>query len=85
MPQHKSCEKRIRTNEKARLRNRQDRSRCRTMTKRVLEVTDKTEANNRLKEAYELFDHMTSKRLMHRNTAARRKAILARHVNSLSV
>lgn len=54
------------------------------MIKRVLEVTDKTEANNRLKEAYDLFDRMTAKHLLHRNTAARRKAVLARHVNSLA-
>ncbi len=85
MPQHKSCEKRIRTSEKARIRNRQNRSRCRSIAKRVLEVTDKTEANNRLREAYDLLDRMTAKRLMHRNTVARRKATLARYVNSLSV
>jgi small subunit ribosomal protein S20 len=84
MPQHKSCEKRVLTSEKARIRNRRDRSRCRSVTKRVLEVTAKTEATNRLQEAYDLLDRMAAKHILHRNTAARRKALLARHVNALS-
>ena len=54
------------------------------MTKRILEVTDKTEANNRLKEAYDLLDRMATKGLMHRNTAARRKSNLTKHVNAIS-
>jgi small subunit ribosomal protein S20 len=84
MPQHKSCEKRILTSIKARTRNRRDRSRCRSITKNVLEITDKTEATNRLREAYDLLDRMADKHILPRNTAARRKALLARHVNSLS-
>jgi len=84
MPQHKSCEKRIRTSDKSRTRNRRDRSQCRTIAKRVLEVTDKNEAITRLREAYDLLDRMADKHIMHRNTVARRKALLARHVNALS-
>ena len=72
------------TNEKARTRNRRDRSQTRTVTKKVLLATDKTAAQTSLKEAYDLIDRMTAKKVLHRNTAARRKARLARYVNALT-
>ncbi|MBI5059127.1 30S ribosomal protein S20 [candidate division KSB1 bacterium] len=84
MPQHKSCIKRVRTSADARLRNRNDRSRCRTMEKAILGTTSKSEAQASLVSAYELFDRMVSKGVLHRNTAARQKAKLSRHVNSLA-
>jgi len=84
MPQHKSCEKRVRTSTKARARNRRDRSRFRTAQKHVLEAQDKKIAVERLNSAYDLLDRMTAKRVLHKNTVARRKARLARAVNALS-
>jgi small subunit ribosomal protein S20 len=84
MPQHKSCEKRMRTSAAARLRNRNDRSQCRTMEKTLLSTKSKSEAQTTLVTAYELLDRMVSKGVLHRNTAARQKAKLSRHVNSLT-
>jgi small subunit ribosomal protein S20 len=83
MPQHKSNIKRMRTSAAARLRNRDDRSSCRTMEKRVLLTKDVASAKTELVAAYELLDHMTSKGILHANTAARHKAKLARFVNKL--
>ena len=74
----------MRTSAAARLRNRNDRSRCRTMEKAILSTTAKVDAQNSLVTAYEILDRMVSKGVLHRNTAARQKAKLSRHVNSLS-
>jgi len=83
MPSHKSAEKRMRTSSAARLRNRAERSRCRVAEKRVLLLSDKAEAQAELTRAYTLLDHLGAKGLYHRNTVARHKSKLARHVNSL--
>jgi small subunit ribosomal protein S20 len=83
MPQHKSCEKRMRTASEARLRNRRDRSIYRGAEKQVLDSTIKSEATAHLVQAYTVLDKMASKGLMHRNTAARHKAKLTAHVNAL--
>lgn len=73
----------MRTSANARLRNRSDRSRCRLIEKQVLDLKDKAVAQAELVKAYALLDHMVAKGLYHRNTVARQKAKLARHVRSL--
>jgi small subunit ribosomal protein S20 len=83
MPSHKSAEKRMRTSAVARLRNRQNRSRCRIAIKRVLLAEDKTSAQAELIKASALLDRMATKGIYHRNTVARHKARLSRHVSSL--
>ncbi|MFZ5433175.1 MAG: 30S ribosomal protein S20 [Calditrichota bacterium] len=83
MPQHKSCEKRMRTSTAARTRNRRDRSRCRIAIKDVLNTTDKSAAAAELTKVFALLDRMVAKGIYHRNTVARRKALLSRHVNLL--
>jgi small subunit ribosomal protein S20 len=83
MPQHKSNEKRMRTSADARARNRMNRSTCRMAEKRVLQSQDKKEASEHLLRAYKVLDGMATKGVIHANTAARHKAKLARHVNSL--
>lgn len=83
MPAHKSAEKRMRTSAIARLRNRQNRSRCRIAIKRVLLSESKASAQAEFVKAAALLDRMATKGLYHRNTVARHKAKLSRHVNSL--
>jgi small subunit ribosomal protein S20 len=83
MPQHKSCEKRMRTSAEARIRNRSHRSRVRVVEKRVMEAKDRTAALEEMRKAFSLLDHLADKGLVHRNTAARQKAKLARHVGAL--
>lgn len=83
MPQHKSAEKRARQSLKQRLANREKRSRMRTMARKVMEAQEKEQAEVLLKDAVSYIDRMACKGLLHRNTAANRKSMLARHVNKL--
>ncbi|NUO18121.1 30S ribosomal protein S20 [bacterium] len=74
----------MKTAAKARERNRRDRARCRTAEKRVTQQTDATQVIDKLSSAYTTLDRMASKGILHPRTAARRKARLARHANSLN-
>jgi len=74
----------MRTAAAARLRNRRDRSACRTMEKTVLGLKSKAEGQSALSSAFELLDRMSAKGVLHKNTAARQKAKLSRFVNLLS-
>ncbi|MBM3327979.1 MAG: 30S ribosomal protein S20 [Calditrichaeota bacterium] len=78
MAHHKSAIKRIRTNLKANLRNRHYRSMLRTAIRRVREAGAGEASRGSLAEAYSLIDKLVIKGILHRNTAARRKAHLAR-------
>ncbi len=83
MAHHKSAKKRIRQNEKRRLRNQASRSKINTLSKKVLKAENKEEAVKLLKEAVSFIDKMVSKGRLHKNTAARRKSRLTRYVNGL--
>lgn len=83
MPQHKSLEKRVRQNEKRRLRNMQKRSRMKTAIKKVKTAPDKETALNELKKTISTVDHMAVKGIIHRNKAANIKSKLTRFVNSM--
>ena len=45
---------------------------------------EKNEAETLYREAISIIDNLTSKKILHKNTAARRKSSLTKHVNSLS-
>lgn len=81
MPNTKSAEKRVRTNEKRALRNRQARSRLRTALKKVRQADSPEVANEAFRYATELLDRAASRRLIHPNAAARTKSRLAKLVN----
>ncbi len=83
MPQHKSNVKRMRTSAAARLRNRQDRSRCRSVEKHVLDARTQADARAQLSEVFSVLDHMAEKGVLHANTVARRKSRLTRMVSKL--
>ncbi|MEX0639141.1 MAG: 30S ribosomal protein S20 [Balneolaceae bacterium] len=83
MPQHKSAIKRVRQNEKRRARNRIQRSKMRTLTRKALDASEKSEAEKALKDAVSFLDKMAAKGIVHPNNAARKKARLTRHFNSL--
>lgn len=83
MAHHKSAKKRIRQNAKRRVRNQATLSKIKTLMKKVHASTDKTEAESTLKEAVSFIDKAVSKGRLHKNTAARRKSSLTRHVNKL--
>ena len=83
MPQHKSAEKRVRQSEKRRLRNRQHRSRMRTILKKVRGTTDPEQATVLLREAKSYLDRLATKGIIHKNKAAHYKSELDRQVNAL--
>ena len=82
----KSQIKRNKTNELARQRNVSIRSEMKTRARRALEAAeagDAEEARARLREAQQRIDTATSKGVLHKRTAARRKSRLARQVADL--
>ena len=83
MPQHKSAVKRVRQNEKRRMRNVQKRSRMKTAIKKVKSAPDKETASTELKNTISILDKMAIKGIIHRNKAAHIKSKLTRHVNAM--
>ncbi|MHB1288494.1 30S ribosomal protein S20 [Georgenia sp.] len=82
----KSQIKRIRTNEKARLRNKAVKAELRTHVRRVREASvtgDKETASDALKVAGRKLDKAVSKGVIHANQAANRKSKLAKQVATL--
>ncbi|MGH7501586.1 MAG: 30S ribosomal protein S20 [Longimicrobiales bacterium] len=84
MANTKSAEKKIRQDRKRRANNRAQRSRLRTVIKKVTTEKDAVAAAEALKEAEALLDRFASRHLIHRNRAARKKSQLARHVASIA-
>jgi small subunit ribosomal protein S20 len=83
MPQHKSAIKRLRQNIKRKNQNNIKRSKMRTLVKKVISATEKETAEKFLTEAVSFIDKLSSKGILHQNTAARKKSRLTRHVNNL--
>jgi small subunit ribosomal protein S20 len=77
----KSAMKRIRQNERRRLRNRAVRSQVRTAVK-VARAIEGPEQRTTVEEAIRSLDKAVSKGVVHRNTAARKKSALARRLNT---
>ena len=85
MAHSKQAEKRIRQNEKARVRNKATASKMRTLVKNVLssaEGGDAPAAEAGLAAAMQAVDKAAKDRVLHPNTAARRKSRLARAINA---
>lgn len=83
MPQHKSAAKRVRQNEKRRLRNRYHKSRMRTMIKKLQALEDPEQAQALLREVKGYLDRLATKRIITKNRAAHVKSRLERRVNAL--
>ncbi|HEX8394697.1 MAG TPA: 30S ribosomal protein S20 [Longimicrobium sp.] len=83
MPNVKSAEKRMRTNEVRAERNRQFRSRLRTALKRVRAATTAEDATPAFREAASLLDRAARKRIIHPNKAARAKSRLTVRIAAL--
>lgn len=78
-----SAQKRIRQEQKRRIRNRSQRTRLKTAIKKVLSAPDAASAEAALTETSALLDRLASRHLIHRNKAARKKSQLAHRVNTL--
>ena len=78
--------KRVRQAEAARQRNMAHRSRVRTYCKKVLkavEAGDIEKAQAAYKEAQSVIDSMVNKKILHKNTAARRKSRLIARIKGM--
>ena len=73
MPRLASAKKRLRQNEKKRLRNTAAKTRIKTETKKAL-------AGGDAKSAFSVIDRAAAKGIIHKNAAARRKSRLAKHL-----
>lgn len=93
MANNKSAEKRIKINERNRLRNRLYKSSVRTSIKKFfknLEIykvsqspQDKEAAKQILNSVYSLIDKGTKKNIFHKNNASRKKAKLAAYLKAV--
>jgi small subunit ribosomal protein S20 len=87
MANHKSAEKRVRQNTKRNEINRSNRSKLRTQIKKLrsaLATSDKTQSTELLNPTVSLIDKAVNKGLIHKNTAARYKSRLTKHVSELA-
>jgi len=84
MDRHPQQIKRTRQDKTRRARNITRMSELKTAVKNVLAATEKAEAEKLYASAVSTIDKMASRNLIHKNTAARRKAQITRHLNSLS-
>lgn len=87
MANHKSAEKRVRQNVRRKEINRSNRSRLRTQIKSLRAAIadhDKTDSNELLNPTVSLIDKAVNKGIIHKNTAARYKSRLTRHVSELA-
>ena len=92
MANNKSARKRIKINERNRLRNRFYKSSVRTLIKKFFKelefykVSQKPEEKENLQKTlnsiYSLIDKATKKNIFHKNNAARKKARLASYIKS---
>jgi small subunit ribosomal protein S20 len=82
MANHKSALKRIRSNDKKRLRNRFQHKTARNAIRKLKSVTTKKEANKQFPEVVSLVDKLAKKNIIHANKAANLKSKLAKFVAS---
>lgn len=79
-----SAEKRMRQERKRTLHNRAQRSRMKTAIKKVSSATTAAEAEGAFKEVAAMLDRFATRRLIHRNKAARKKSQLAKQIAKLA-
>lgn len=84
MANHKSAEKRIRANEKKRVRNRYQHKSTRTVIKKLKTASSKDEASALLKEVSSMIDKLAKKNIIHWKKAANQKSKLTKMVNKLA-
>ena len=83
MANHKSALKRIRSNDKKRLRNRFQHKTTRNAVRRLRELTDKKEATTLLPSVISMLDKLAKKNIIHANKAANIKSKLTKGVSAL--
>jgi small subunit ribosomal protein S20 len=83
MANHKSAEKRIRSNDVKRVRNRYQAKTTRNLLKELRSSKDKAEVAKMLPEVSAMLDRLAKKNVIHKNKAANLKSSMQMHLNSL--
>lgn len=83
MATSKQSQKRIRTNEKARIANKAVRGAMKTAVKQAAGAADPKQGKEALALAMKKLDKASKAGVIHKNAAARRKSRLARRLNAL--
>ncbi|MDR1112195.1 MAG: 30S ribosomal protein S20 [Bacteroidales bacterium] len=83
MANHKSAEKRIRTNNRKRLENRYYAKTMRNALKDFRLTTDKTTAESKISHVTSLIDKLAKKGIIHANKAANLKSGMMKKVNNM--
>ena len=81
MPNHISCEKRLRQEKKRAARNHYVKKTISTLSKKMHSDISIEEKEAILQEAYSQLDKAAKRNIIHKRTAARRKARLAQYFN----
>ena len=84
MDRHPQQIKRERQDKKRRSNNVAHISKLKTSIKKILSMSEKKEAEIVYRDTVKQIDKATSKGLIKKNTASRRKSRITRHLNSLS-
>jgi len=84
MANHKSAIKRIRSNDKKRVRNRYQHKSTRTAIKLLRTTTDKKVAGEKLPIVIGMVDKLAKRNIIHKNKASNLKSKLTRFVNKLA-
>lgn len=84
MDRHPQQIKRERQDKKRRLNNVARISKLKTSIKKVLSMSDQKEAETLYRDTVKQIDKASSKGLIKKNTASRRKSRITRHLNSIS-
>lgn len=84
MANHKSSKKRIRQDEKKRLRNRYNKKSTRTSIARLREMSDPQEAQEFFPKVVSMIDKLAKGNQWHKNKAANLKGKLQKFVSSLA-
>ena len=74
MANHKSAQKRIRTNDSKRLRNKYQHKTTRNAVRNLRTITDKTEAEALLISVVSMLDKLAKRNVIHKNKAANLKS-----------
>ena len=83
MANHKSAEKRIRSSETKKLRNKYQHKSTRSAIKKLEGETKKASANKILPKTVSMIDKLVKNNIIHKNKAANIKSKLVKKVNSL--
>lgn len=84
MPNHKSAEERVRRNARDNDKNRHYKKLMRESVKAVLAATGKKEAQELFKKTTSLLDKMVVKGILHKNSCANKKSVLAKKVSAMA-